>query len=176
MCHFMHSLHGLGIAIAVLGAIVTTLSGLSRICNSAGRAAHSDDAVMYYSEGLYMAQRRFALFSRGNAPDPDEVMQVCVNASNLLDPNRLSEIARQACIAVFCSCSCALQCNMLYCACVCPCSLYTCWFEATVQLMRKTTILSINPSIKGEISMHGSICPEAHLRDGDMRLPIPLRQ
>ncbi len=77
-----HPLRGLGVAIAILGAIITTLSGLSRVYNFAGRAAQSDDAVMYYSEGLYMAQRRFASFSRSNAPDPDEVMQVCVDASN----------------------------------------------------------------------------------------------
>ena len=44
----------------------------------------NDDAVMYYSEGLYMAQRRFASC---NAPDPDEVMQVCVDASDFLDPD-----------------------------------------------------------------------------------------
>ncbi len=86
-CVSFHPLRGLGVAIAVLGAIITTLSGLSRVCNFAGRAAQNDDAVMYYSEGLYMAQRRFASFSRSNAPDPDEVMQVCVDASNFLDPD-----------------------------------------------------------------------------------------
>ena len=76
------AVRGLGVAIAVLGAIITTLSRLSRVCNFAGKAAQNDDAVMYYSEGLYMAQRRFASFSRSNAPDPDKVMQVCVDASN----------------------------------------------------------------------------------------------
>ena len=53
------------------GAITTMLSGLSRVCNFAGRAAQNDDAVMC---GLYMAQRHFASFSRSNAPNPDEVM------------------------------------------------------------------------------------------------------
>ena len=45
------------------------------ICNFAGRAAQNDDAIVYYPEGLYTAQRRFASFSRSNAPDPDEVMR-----------------------------------------------------------------------------------------------------
>ena len=76
---------GLGVAIAVLGAVITMLSGLSRVCNFAGRAAQN--AVMYYSAGLYRAQRRFASFSRSNAPDPDEVMQACVYASNFCDPD-----------------------------------------------------------------------------------------
>ncbi len=69
-----HPLRGLGVAIAVLGAIITTLSDLSRVCNFAGRAVQNDDAVMYCSEGLYVAQRRFASFSRSNAPDTDEVV------------------------------------------------------------------------------------------------------
>lgn len=84
VCVSFHPLRGLGLAIAVLGAIITTLSGLSRVCNFAGRAAQSDDAVMYYSDGLYTAQRLFASFSRSNAPDPDEVMQVCANANKIL--------------------------------------------------------------------------------------------
>lgn len=51
------SLHDVGVAIAVLGAIFSTLSGLSQVCKFAGRAVQNDDAVMYQSEGLYMAQR-----------------------------------------------------------------------------------------------------------------------
>lgn len=82
-----HPRRVLGFAIAVLGAIITMLSGLSRVCNFAGRAAQNDDAVLYYSAGLYMANRRFASFSRSNAPDPDEVMQACVDASNFCDPD-----------------------------------------------------------------------------------------
>ena len=38
-------------------------------------------------EGLYMAQCRVASISRSNAPDPNEVVQGCVNASEFLDPN-----------------------------------------------------------------------------------------
>ncbi|DBA94429.1 TPA: hypothetical protein ACH3X1_002028 [Trebouxia sp. C0004] len=82
-----HPLRGLGFAIAVLGAIITMLSGLSSVCKFAGRAAQNDDAVMYYSAGLYMAQRRFASFSHSNAPDPDDIMQACVDASNFCDPD-----------------------------------------------------------------------------------------
>ena len=80
-CVSFHPLCGLGVAIAVLGVTITTTSGLSRVCNFAGRAAQNADVIMYYSEDLYMAQRHVALFSRSNAPDPDEVMQVCIDAS-----------------------------------------------------------------------------------------------
>ncbi len=44
-------------------------------------------AVMYYSEGLYMAQRRFASFGRSNAADPDNVMLAYVDAGSFLDPD-----------------------------------------------------------------------------------------
>ena len=82
-----HSMRGVGLAIAVLGAVITMLSGLSGFCNFAGRAAQNDDAVMYYSAGLYTAQRRFASFSCSNAADPDKVMQACIDASDVCDPD-----------------------------------------------------------------------------------------
>ena len=41
-----HPMRGVGLAIAVLGGIITMLSGLSGFCNFAGRAAQNDDAVM----------------------------------------------------------------------------------------------------------------------------------
>ena len=94
-------------ATAVLGACVCVCvisSTLRSGCSSSGTGCYNhhsvwlvprlqscrqndDDAVMYYPEGLYMAQRHFALFSHSNAPDLDEVMQVCVDASNSLDPD-----------------------------------------------------------------------------------------
>ena len=82
-----HPMRGVGLAIAVLGAVITMLSGLSGFCNFAGRAALNDDAVMYYSAGLYTAQRRFASFSCSNAADPDKVMQACIDASDVCDPD-----------------------------------------------------------------------------------------
>ena len=41
-CVPFHPMRGLGVAIAVLGAIITTSSGLSRVCNFTGRATQND--------------------------------------------------------------------------------------------------------------------------------------
>ncbi|KAL0018144.1 hypothetical protein WJX77_004232 [Trebouxia sp. C0004] len=110
------ALQGLGsFAAAVLGAFVA-------FHPLRGRAAQNDDAVMYYSAGLYMAQRRFASFSHSNAPDPDDIMQACVDASNFCDPDspagykaKTATAEARQCKEADPSCSASTLSNMLLC-------------------------------------------------------------
>lgn len=87
ICAAVHPHRGLAIVTAVLGAVATSLSGLSGVCNFAGRAALNEDAAMYYSEGQNMALRRLKLFVRSISVDPDDVIQACTDVNEYVDPS-----------------------------------------------------------------------------------------
>jgi len=87
ICAAVHPHRGLAIATAVLGAVATSLSGLSSVCNFAGRATQNEDAVMYYSEGQNTALRRLKLLIRSLNVDPDDVIQACTDVNEYVDPS-----------------------------------------------------------------------------------------
>ncbi len=87
ICAAVHPHRGLAIATTVLGAVATSLSGLSGVCNFAGRAALNDDAAMYYSEGQNMAPRRLKSFVCSLNVDPDDVIQACTDVNKYVDPS-----------------------------------------------------------------------------------------